>query len=711
MKTSSPRKFQPGYISLIAVFTMSVLMLSMTLFAYRRALNAHSIQADVQAQEDYREKEETVLRSIVALTPNRAIRAMQGGSDSSAESRDPLRWESIFIEALEQANARRSVSTELLEKLDAAEAFSANTGDSEFGTLSRIFSSTAGNSGFVSGGLNRDLGSGFPPSLNASIALEKDDIYPLITTFKEYGSFASGKVGLPTETYKNLNILTYPQINFGYARPGEPFVAKRNVWAFSMDLADHDNDITKLAGFRRQFAPSIYEIPSQLPISADAFMALGTFADGSAWQNVTISGNVFAGRAILEGTTALPSLATRRGSQMSQDSTVGGLNFKGNPFAPGVIENHRLTDGDFFPVSLASESGKAAFVPINRGADFFDRYAHENETNTLSPTTWNNYSVGALQCAMTLDITESAGSGDSTPTELKFTYLKNGIRQTMTIPLDSGVAASLPVGYMLSAGENETAYFPTPVDVAYGADGNFHYLNNVSGTISFDSQTFGDPIPGTPKFGYYKPLYPFGIKNLPDGKICVSVYPQRFANFLAHLGADSPAVNHSIAINVDYVNSFNLTKPMIPCTESDYGVIIEECSDFTSFTKGFSLVTNLRLHIGDDFNVVEATPPAGYIPPSGKFYPPCSLFAPEKRYGVDFDPSEVEHTGQIGSVAGENVANPIRPLDATAVSGNALGADRITVNLSAITHPVELPPITMMNWLILIEERRSEFYK
>ena len=26
-----------------------------------------------------------------------------------------------------------------------------------------------------------------------------------------------------------------------------------------------------------------------------------------------------------------------------------------------------------------------------------------------------------------------------------------------------------------------------------------------------------------------------------------------------------------------------------------------------------------------------------------------------------------------------------------------------------ITHPAELPPITMMNWLVLIEERRGEF--
>jgi hypothetical protein len=710
MKTSATRKSRPGYVSLLAVFTMSVFMLTMTVFAYRRAINAHGIQADIQVQEDYREKEETILRSIVAITPNRAIRAMQHNSNSTTTISNPLRWQNIFSEALTQANARTSISPELLLKLDDPKAFRANTGDSALGTLSRIFRPTAGNSGFASSGLNRDLGTGYPASLNSSIALANDDIFPLITWHKEYGALASGKVGLPTETYKRFNILNYPQINFGYARPGDPFVAKRNVWAFSMDLADHDDNVTKLARFRRQFALSIYEIPSQLPISAGAFMALGAHADGSVWENVTINGNVFAGRAILEGNTALPGLATRRGSQLSPDSTVGGITFNGDPFAPGVRESYRLTEGDFFPVSLASESGKAAFVPINRGADFFDRYAHSAESNTISPTTWNNYSVGAMQCAMTLDITKCVSASDRTPTELRFTYLRNGSRQTLTLPLNAGVTANLPVGYIQSVGENNSAHFPTPVDVAYGANGFFYYKNNVSGTIRFDNQTFGDPIVGTYKYGYYKPLYPFGIKNLPNGKICVSVYPERFANFMALLGADSLAVNNSLAINVDYVSSTSLTKPNIPCTENDYGVILQECANLTSFTTGFSLVTNLRLHIGDDYNVVPTTPPAGYTPPNGVFYPPSSLFAPEKRYGVDFDPFAIEHTGQVGSVAADNVANPIRPLDATAVSGNAMGANRITVNLSPITHPVELPPITMMNWLILIEERRREFY-
>ncbi|MFN5640401.1 MAG: hypothetical protein ACK5AA_12775 [Akkermansiaceae bacterium] len=129
---------------------------------------------------------------------------------------------------------------------------------------------------------------------------------------------------------------------------------------------------------------------------------------------------------------------------ISTNSTIGGQSFVDNPFTPGIRENYQLTEGDFFPVSLASESGKAVFVPISRGNDFFDRYAHTAETNTVSPTTWNEYSVGAMQCAMRLDITKAASASDPTPTELTFSYMKNGSRETIVLPLDTGVATSLP---------------------------------------------------------------------------------------------------------------------------------------------------------------------------------------------------------------------------------------------------------------------------
>ncbi len=354
----------------------------------------------------------------------------------------------------------------------------------------------------------------------------------------------------------------------------------------------------------------------------------------------------------------------------------------------------------------------AAFVPINRGADFFDRFAHFNETVTISPTRWNDYSVGALQCAMTLDIVETVSVADQTPTRLRFTYLQGGLRRTMNFELAPNVVSNLQTGFIRAVGENNSATFAEPVDVAYGEDGSYFYKKNILGEIRFDNDTFGDPIYGTYKYGYWRPRAPFEVKSLPlpSGQKCIAIYPERFSRFLSSIGADGPAVNNSIVVNVDYPGSANLSRPSIPCTDNDFGVVLQECGDLTAFTEGFSLVTNLRLYIADNFNIVETTAPDGYIPPNGRsFFPPSSLFSPEKRYGFDFDPYFIEVNGQVGSVASENVVTPIRPMDATGVSGTEMTANRIRMNLSSIRHPVELPPIFMMNWLVVMEERRAEF--
>jgi hypothetical protein len=711
------------------VLSTGVILTLLTVYTYRRAMNTHAVQSSVQLRTDYSEKEEAILRSIVAITPNRAIRAMQHNSNGSSSVRNPLRWQNILTESLAMANASTSIPSSLVSTLNLSSHKIANSGDSSLTAPSRIFQALEGESGYVSAGINRSLGAGFPPPLSSSHTdtNSRDRLYPIIAGTKMYGTLAESSVGLPVDTYPAFNLLTYPQINFGYARPGEPFVAKRNWWAFSMDVASHDMAQTFVTRPRRDFVLSIYEIPSQLAISADSFMSLGRLESGETWQNVTIDGGVFAGKAVVEGETQLPALASRRGMSLSDNAAIGGESFTSNPFTPGVREAYQITRGEFFPVSLASESGRVAFVPINRGADFFDRLAHSAESTTLSPTTWNNYSIGALQCAMRLDITECVSSVNPTPTRLRFSYLKSGLRQNLDIDLNSSGVAGLPPGYLYAANEGGSYDFGSAVvDVAYGGTGyaristdpliwqdatNFAYQTGVTGLVTFNNARFGDPLYGVGKSGHYRPSYPFEVRTLPSGKICMAVYPQRFKAFLTALNADSTAINNSLVVNVDYTTatgSVNLQKPTIPCTDLDYGVILQECADLTSFTKGFSLVTNLRTYIGDDFNVVEATPPTGYTP-TDSFFPPVSLFSPEKRYGVEVDPFAIKLAGQIGSLASDTTANPIRPIDSKTVSGSALAASRITVNLRPIRHPAELPPITMMNWLLVLEELRPEF--
>lgn len=718
MRTSSIRQYQAGYISTLLVLATGAILTILTVYAYKTAIMAQAVQTQVQLRVDYSEKEEAILRSIVAIAPNRAIRAMQSESNSSDAIRNPLRWEDIFKESLVLANARTSISPQMMNSLGIENFTRGNLGDSALDQTGRIFASISPDTGYVSAGINRNLGTGYPYPLTSNDATtsSRDSIYPIISNQKIYGSLAQAGVDLPVGSYPNFNLMKYPNINFGYAKPGEKFVAKRNWWAFSVDVADHDDDQTYLARLKRNFVFSIYEIPSQLAISASSFVSLGQFAGGSAWQNVTIEGGIFAGKAEVLGNTAINSLASRRGTNLSEESTVGGQSFTASPFTPGVREAYQITSGAFFPVSQSSESGRSAFIPINRGAEFFDRFAHEVESNAISSTSWNDYSVGSLQCAMRLDVTAVQSSTNATPTMLRFQYfLTSGVRASMSVPLTTATQSGLPAGYVKICDENQSYSFSstTPVDIAYGASGGFTFRQGITGTITFNNNTFGDPLFGTFKGGYWRPRAPFEVKMLASGQTCIALYPERIPSFLTTIGAAGSSINHSIAINVDYstsgLNNTEKYKPYIPCTANDYGLILKECANLTQFTKGFSIVTNLRLYIGDDFNTVATNPPAGYTP-VGYYYPPCSLFAPEKRYGVDIDPFSVILGGQIGSLASDSATTAVRPLDSKNLSGNAIPASNIIVNLRPIAHPSELPPITMMNWLVVLEERRKEFY-
>jgi hypothetical protein len=421
----------------------------------------------------------------------------------------------------------------------------------------------------------------------------------------------------------------------------------------------------------------------------------------------------------VEGGAALPTLASRRQVEIRDSSTIGGQPFSGSPFAPGVREQYEVDTGEFFPVSLPSESGRAAFISINRGEEFFDRYTHTTESDTLSTTTWNNYTSGAAQCAMRVDVSKVASLTNQTPTEFRFEFYKGGVdapRDSMTMTPILGFSTTLPRGFKpLGRNEGQSKKFPDLslgipefVDVAYGKPGGYFFKEGVSGTVVFDNATFGDPLIGTQKEGYWRPRKPFTSTMGPNNKVCVGIYPERFPAFLAAIGGDPVEINHSVVVNVDHKAGLYVRKPTFQ-SENDLALVLGECADLTKYSKGFSLVTNLRMYIGSDFNTKIGTPPTGYTP-TGEYYPPASLYAPEKRYGVQNTPYTITLSGQIGSLASESAVDPVRPLDSFGISSEVIDPSRSTVNLRPITHPADLPPITMMNWLILLEERRKEYY-
>jgi hypothetical protein len=718
----SNKKLRRGFVSYVLVLGMGLTLTLLTISAYQRATMAHKVQAETQIRVDFADKEDEILRSIVNITPNRAIRAMKSGASSEANR---LRWQAIFSDALTQANARSSVSAQLQTGMGAGSAIVANNGDSTLANLNNIFDAIEPEPGYMSTGMNRSLGTGFPVPLQGSTALaDQDKDYPIITHSKIYSNLASSGVALPVATYSRLNVIPYPEIRFGYSAPGQPFVAKRNWWAFSMQLGENDQVLRSFSRGdgsvgERDFVLSIYEIPSQLAISAESFVNLGKHADGDAWANTTIEGAVYTTRAEVGSGLHIDRLSGRRGLTLSNDVSVGENELGGNPFDPGVRETYEIKNhGEFMPVTLASESGRSAFIPINRERVFFDRFWDETiETNVLSPTTWNDYSIGARQCAVRLDVVKVVSSTDITPTEFRLSCLTGptgtGTRKESIFKMNIPFPSPLEDGWAEVASEGGSFNTNGRVyDVAYGIDGYFYYRRNFTGTINFNNATWTDPRVGFLKKGYVRPARPFDVKLLRGSKRSIAIYPERLPDFIAALGGSGPRYNNSLVVNVDYrntgLNNEELYKPRFPCSEDDCGVLMTECDDLSRFERGFSVVTNMRLYIGDDFNIVPTVTPAGLTAP---FFPPCSLFAPEKRYGTEKDPGRVEMTGQVGHLGGDTGSEtPVHLLDMKMSSGVNAAASKIDVNLKPITHPAALPPIYMMNWLVTVEERRKAFY-
>lgn len=89
--------------------------------------------------------------------------------------------------------------------------------------------------------------------------------------------------------------------------------------------------------------------------------------------------------------------------------------------------------------------------------------------------------------------------GDPAKGQGKFGYVRPAVGAPPT---------NTPTGYSLVANENDTVNFTAPQDVAFGANGNYTFRSAMTGQVTFNIATFGDPAPNIVKAGYAKPTYP-----------------------------------------------------------------------------------------------------------------------------------------------------------------------------------------------------------
>lgn len=628
-----------GYITFLLVMSTALVAFSLLLVAYKATLRAQETQKTVQVRVDVAQRESAILRSILAVVPNKAIQCMR---ENSSLAPTPMNWTTIFTESIALANAADADA----DGVGAAVASARLANPANFtGAVSNIFRAASG-SGLVSAGVNTQISSDYPPFLTTAAATATlDATYPIIAETKTYGANAAGTAQLSTSLYPIYNRIPYPNIRFGYAQPGASFVAKRNYWAFSIRYPEIVPGVSRT---RKHYVLSLYEVPSQVALSASAFMSLGRYSTGQKWSGVQIDGAVFGERILAEESLSLNRLSSRTGIDIQSGAaqTVGGTTVQGGFDSGNTMQSYEAANDAMFPVSVAGGSGRVAFVPLNRGLDFYRFINTTADPNRLSPTSWNDYTVGARRCAIQVRVTRCTSTSDQTPTRIVVAYLTS-----------SGTGS-----FTLTRGTN----WPT------------------------DSQSGGTAIP-------------FQTETTETGRRCLTVHVNRLAGWLNTRGALGVATNNSIAINPDSSQS-SVRTHTFPSSSLDMGVVLRGGGNLTSFTNGFSLVTNVRLFFGDDLNTVATTPPAG-SGLTGTFYPPLSIFAPEKRWGVTSAPRIVRFRGQLGALDSGS-GEMIRPLDLR-TGGTDGVADVMDAVLTGITSPAQLPPITFPNWLLTIEEVNS----
>ncbi|MDP0490909.1 MAG: hypothetical protein Q7Q71_07670 [Verrucomicrobiota bacterium JB023] len=659
---SSPKN---GYASLMVAISISLTLMLISLTAFRESKHAQTTQKITQVKIDYEQKERAFLRSLLDVVPNSAMKAMMKDSKNVG---DDLKWQAIFAQALEQSGASQSLDPSLVEDLGLPENYiSSNTGDANY-TPAGLISSPDGSGNFVFPSTATDLSNlpedfPHPPTLNwEGSGSGNDMIYPIVGFNKRL----SGD--------DQFSLLPYPKVAFGYSEQGQNFIAKRNWWTFTVDWGAALAADSGIASHQETYVLSLYEVPGQLALSSSGTAtALGKFSDGTDWDEISIEGSIFAHKARVKDLTGLGTISSRTGVELDANApegqSIGGLAER--------REERNLSD-TFYAYSSSADSGLVSFTPINRGFDFFDFFSHVDDSNAISPTGWNEYSIGAGQCKMTVDVCQLYGGSSSNAYRL------------MVAPQFSG--SRRPV--RCSRG----GWWNTP-----GEKSDWGGTNGWNGSPEGDDWPFQDNA----TYG----------RTIGGGRRYITLDLEKLPHFLSEIGADDITENNSLwvgvryngpneGINKDPWNSFgndNIAKPNFPSTNDDFALVITNSSDLSEFTNGFTLITPMRVYFADDFNTVPTTPPAG----SGitdDWYPPVSVYAPEKRFGIELTGNGfINLKGQVGYLPSDEVTSELNPLDFREGGQDTFNANNVTAELQPIERVEDVPPINSMSWMTVIE--------
>jgi hypothetical protein len=89
MKTTRKRNGRSGFVSYVLVLSTGTILTALMFMAYRRSMNSQEVQSKVQLRQDYSEKEDAILRSIVPTPVPPPATRCAGRTSSPSHSTSP----------------------------------------------------------------------------------------------------------------------------------------------------------------------------------------------------------------------------------------------------------------------------------------------------------------------------------------------------------------------------------------------------------------------------------------------------------------------------------------------------------------------------------------------------------------------------------------------------------------------------------------------
>ncbi|MCF6237752.1 MAG: hypothetical protein L3J79_02895 [Candidatus Marinimicrobia bacterium] len=673
-----------GFAAMAMVAALGITALLGLMFVFRRGVHSHDAQVRHQVKIDFKQKEDAFLRALIAEVPNAAIAGMMG---DSWDNRTPHGWNRIIQRAIDLSNSEQAVSSTTLSSMGIGNHIVANSGDYSIGASINLVSPIAGRGPLVGSGtiVNTDLladpevGDRLPPPLRYYGQNNRDRYFPIISERKRYvpGTPGLGASAANSAGYPVYNIIDYPDIRFGFAAQDGRFVAKRNWWAFSVNFGgtiEAGADIeSSVASVRKNYVLSIYEVPAQSAVSAAADLKLGEYANGANWQNTTIRGGVFsteidvrAGVNLLDHVNGDSRIAARNSINLGNNTVqVSGAAVAGGYNNLGVREVRMAAGEQFYGASTAGDSGRVAILPLGQGEQFFRRTDDaQGMDNAISNTTWDEYALGARQCAMSLEVRTMATGGRPVAVRLHYYNGSNRVYQDYV---------------------EGQASWP-----------NYHYNTNAT--------------PDSPPF-YFERVAQNAASALAIDLARLPNYVRNVLGGNRAAGNNMSRLNNSLCVWTNETES-TVSKPPMGSNNNYMSVVLHDTEDLSMYVDGFSLVTDHRVYIAGNFNQVpvpSARVPASAGLPAGTFFAPVSIFAPTLRFGTNTGTlTQLNISGQLRSLKDGDVdTNAINILDfKQSVGGAAQPIDHniVSADLSQITSPAQLPPVNKMSWLVVIEE-------